>query len=188
MNKGVEILLERMESNPDEFTNEYSTSTTQADRKWNDIAEKIHMRMTSIAQDPEAKPYYKYQLDYLTDEEINALHSKLKDVHAEAFTREVMGRLLGSTDRTTSTQSVPKTMQAPTGAISQHHHSILAQQQAQQQAQQAQKEFEMAQYYNHLGAQNSNGYQGIGIVSTGTSTGARPAVDGTWNRVFGKGK
>jgi hypothetical protein len=182
MNKGVEILLERMESNPDEFTNEYSTSTststTQADRKWNDIAEKIHMRMTSISQDPETKPYYKYQLYYLTDEEIIALHTKLKDVRAEAFTREIMGRLLGSTDRTTSTQSVPKTMQAPTGAIStQQHHSILAQQKAQ-------KEFEIAQYYNQMGAQNSNGFQGIGAVSTRAST----AVDSTWNRVFGKGK
>jgi murein tripeptide amidase MpaA len=181
MNKGVEILLERMESNPDEFTNEYSANTTIADRKWGDIAEKIHMRMTAITQDPETKPYYKHQLDFLTDEEIIALHNKLKDVRAEAFTREIMGRLLGS-----KTETNTQKMQASIGTTgSQHHQAILAQQQAY-------REYELANHYNQMGAQHranqinvqkyANGVEGTGQSAIST------AVDGTWNRVFGKGK
>lgn len=94
MNKGVQILLERMDSNPDEF----GYDDPMLSRKWRDITEQISQRYQSIVKNPEVKSHWQYALDFLTDEEIVALHDKLKALRADEFTRDVMGRLLSEAD------------------------------------------------------------------------------------------
>jgi hypothetical protein len=93
MNKGVQILLERMESHPDEF---YANS--RASQKWRDIVEQIYQRAGAQFNDPDAKPHWKYLLHYLSDEEILKLRTKMQSIRADEFTKDVMGRLLAGAD------------------------------------------------------------------------------------------
>jgi len=93
MNKGVEILLERMNSNPDEFA-----SDTLLASKWRDITEKVYQRVSAIQGNPNAGEYWKHQLDFLSDEEVLAIHNKLVSIRADEFTRNVMGRILADAD------------------------------------------------------------------------------------------
>jgi len=167
MNKGVEILLERMESNPDEFTDGYST-TTVAGHRWKDILEKIHMRMLVIKQEPDVKPYYRHQLDFLSDEDITVLYDKLNTARAEAFTREIMGRLLGSIE-----------FHAPvtTGLLQSGKDYSMAQQQHQWVQEQKRQE---AHEQMVSGMQHANPFEK-------NEKNLQP-LDTTWNRVFGKGK
>lgn len=94
MNKGVQILLERMESNPDEFT--YDDPLLS--RKWRDITEQVSQRYQIIINNPDVKSHWQYALDFLDDEEIITLHNKLKALRADEFTRDVMARLLADAD------------------------------------------------------------------------------------------
>lgn len=94
MNKGVEILLERMESNP----NEFGYDDPLLARKWRDITEQISQRYQAIIGSPDTERHWKYALDFLEDEEITTLHNKLKALRAEEFTKDVMGRLLAGAD------------------------------------------------------------------------------------------
>ena len=93
MNKGVEILLERMDSNPDEFERDPFVA-----RKWRDLMEKVHQRVSYLQGDPNVEMHWRYQLDYLDDEDVLALHAKLKTIRADEFTRDVMARLLADAD------------------------------------------------------------------------------------------
>jgi adenine-specific DNA methylase len=68
-NKGVQILLKRMESNPEEFMN---------DVKWNTIVE--HVR----------KKAYRF----ITEEEATAVDNKMMELEAQLFTNTVMSTLL----------------------------------------------------------------------------------------------
>lgn len=94
MNKGVEILLERIDSTPEEF----GYDDPLFSRKWRDITERIEQRYQSIIGNPDIPRHYAYQLDFLEDEEITTLHNKLKTLRAEEFTKEVMSRLLAGAD------------------------------------------------------------------------------------------
>ena len=94
MNKGVEILLERIDSTPEEF----GYNAPLFARKWRDIMEQIEQRYQAIIGTPDIPRHYAYQLDFLADEEITTLHNKLKALRAEEFTKDVMGRLLAGAD------------------------------------------------------------------------------------------
>ena len=84
MNKGVQILLERMSSNPDEFIpnilNEYPA-------KWRDIVMAVQMRVNGGKE-------YKDQLPFLNDREVKALWEKMQSLQGELFTKRVMNTLL----------------------------------------------------------------------------------------------
>lgn len=84
MNKGVQILLERMSSNPDEFIpnilNEYPA-------KWRDILLSIEMRTNGGKE-------YKDQLPFLNDKEVKAIWEKMQSLQGELFTKRVMNTLL----------------------------------------------------------------------------------------------
>lgn len=82
MNQGVQILLDRMDTNPEEFE-EGSYS------KWSDIVQAVHAR---VKERTEGKDYGK-PLPFLTDPEVNALYDKLEDVRRENFTADVLRRL-----------------------------------------------------------------------------------------------
>jgi hypothetical protein len=93
MNKGVQILLDRMDSNPDEFEQDPLLG-----RKWRDIIEKVFQRVLAINGDPDVEVYYKHQLEFLSDEEVLAVYAKFKSIRADEFTRDVMARLLADAD------------------------------------------------------------------------------------------
>jgi hypothetical protein len=84
MNKGVQILLERMSSNPDEFI---PTLRDGYPTKWRDILLSIEMR-TNGGKD------YRDQLSFLNDKEIKALWDKMQSLQGELFTKRVMNTLL----------------------------------------------------------------------------------------------
>ena len=77
MNQGVEILLSRMDSNPDEFT------TVRG--KWDWIMDGVNRRVAGKDKDV---------LAYLTDEEAQALYDKMQLLARDGFTRSVMETLL----------------------------------------------------------------------------------------------
>ena len=77
MNQGVEILLARMDSNPDEFTT--------ARGKWDWIMDGVNRRVAGKDKDV---------LAYLTDEEAQALYDKMQLLARDGFTRNVMETLL----------------------------------------------------------------------------------------------
>jgi len=84
MNKGVQILLERMSSNPDEFI---PTLRDGYPAKWRDILLSVEMR-TNGGKD------YKDQLSFLNDKEIKTLWDKMQSLQGELFTKRVMNTLL----------------------------------------------------------------------------------------------
>jgi uncharacterized small protein (DUF1192 family) len=88
MNKGVQILLERMSSNPDEFI---PTLRDGYPAKWRDILLSVEMR-TNGGKD------YKDQLPFLSDKEIKALWEKMQSLQGDLFTKRVMDTLLRGTE------------------------------------------------------------------------------------------
>jgi hypothetical protein len=80
MNQGVQILLERMDTNPEEF-DDYAG-------KWGDIIGAVHARKSIPEEHRKDAP-----LPFLTDPEVNALYEKLEDVRRENFTSDVLRRL-----------------------------------------------------------------------------------------------
>ena len=81
MNQGVQILLDRMDTNPEEFE-EGSLS------KWADIMNAVTARKNVPEAHAKNAP-----LPFLTDPEVNALYDKLEDVRRENFTADVLRRL-----------------------------------------------------------------------------------------------
>lgn len=80
MNEGVQILLDRMDTNPEEF-DDYAG-------KWGDIIGAVHARRDIPEAHKKDAP-----LPFLSDHEINALYEKLEDVRRENFTADVLRRL-----------------------------------------------------------------------------------------------
>jgi hypothetical protein len=80
MNQGVQILLDRMDTNPEEF-DDYTG-------KWGDIIGAVHARKSIPEGHSKDAP-----LPFLTDPEVNALYDKLEDVRRENFTADVLRRL-----------------------------------------------------------------------------------------------
>ena len=84
MNKGVQILLERMRSNPDEFVPDIQGKYHP---KWRRIIMAVEMRAQGGKD-------YKDQLSFLSNEEIKALWHKMQELQGELFTKQVMNTLL----------------------------------------------------------------------------------------------
>jgi hypothetical protein len=79
MNQGVQILLDRMDTNPEEFEDDFALGGG----KWYDIVQAVHVR----------KDKNEKTLPFLSDAEVNALYEKLEDVRRENFTATVLRRL-----------------------------------------------------------------------------------------------
>jgi hypothetical protein len=112
MNQGVQILLERMDTNPEEFE-EGSSS------KWADIMNAVTARKNIPEAHAKNAP-----LPFLTNPEVNALYDKLEDVRRENFTSDVLRRLADTPkeiaqqelwDTSYSTSNQPLTLRAGTG-------------------------------------------------------------------------
>ena len=79
MNQGVQILLDRMDTNPEEFEDDFALGGG----KWYDIVQAVHVRKNKNEK----------TLPFLSDAEVNALYEKLEDVRRENFTADVLRRL-----------------------------------------------------------------------------------------------
>lgn len=106
MNKGVEILLSRMDSHPQEFrwTFDYrghsggmwedlvTPCICRAERMLGRIPPKQDALLRVIGPDKE--------LPFLTDEEVLALYEKFIGIQSEAYTQAVMRKLLDDSSHT----------------------------------------------------------------------------------------
>ena len=82
MNKGLQILLERIKSNPEEFTPDI---TGRYPEKWRNILQQVEGRANDKA--------CRY-LDFLSDAEIQELWQAMQSVRGDQFTKQVMNTLL----------------------------------------------------------------------------------------------
>jgi hypothetical protein len=82
MNKGLQILLERIKSNPEEFTPDI---TGRYPDKWRNILQQVEGR----ANDKSCR-----YLDFLSDAEIAEVWRAIQDVRGDQFTKQVMNTLL----------------------------------------------------------------------------------------------
>jgi hypothetical protein len=97
MNKGVQILLERMNSNPDEFIPDL---LGQYPPKWRDILMAVECRAVRNKE-------FKDQLPFLNDNEIKALWQKMQGLQGELFTQQVMDTLLRDAEYYDNMRSLP---------------------------------------------------------------------------------
>lgn len=99
MNKGVEILLERMTSNPDEFVP--TVPGVLEPIKWSEIISSVFARKHGREGHP---PYY--DLSFLSDEDVDALFNKLQSIRGDHFTKSVMATLLTHDSSEEETESI----------------------------------------------------------------------------------
>lgn len=90
MNKGVQILLERMQSNPEEFIPDWRGDYPP---KWKRKLDAIARRATHIHATKKDPDYYP-ELPFLSDKEILELWNDMQNILANRFTEEVMATLL----------------------------------------------------------------------------------------------
>lgn len=82
MNKGVQILLERIKSNPEEFAPDIIGKYPD---KWRNILVQVEARASGEV------PTY---LDFLSDTEIQEIWRALQNVRGDQFTKQIMNTLL----------------------------------------------------------------------------------------------
>jgi ssRNA-specific RNase YbeY (16S rRNA maturation enzyme) len=87
-NKGVEILLNRMDSHPEEFTERRNLG---ARSRWDWIIEQVSRR---VLNSHKSDSKYRLDLPFLSDEEVDALHDKYQQLQGQAFTNRIMSELL----------------------------------------------------------------------------------------------
>lgn len=83
MNTGVEILLARMETNPDEFIGEYA--------RWSEVIRAVDARKKGDHDFGDSLPF-------LSDEEIDRLYDKWCEISRKSFDDRVMRELLADKD------------------------------------------------------------------------------------------
>jgi hypothetical protein len=97
MNQGVQILLERMRSNPDEFIPDLRNGYPP---KWRKILISVGMRAQGGKD-------YKDQLAFLSDEEVKALWGGMQQLQGDLFTKQVMNTLLMDAEELSSSFGEP---------------------------------------------------------------------------------
>lgn len=103
MNRGVELLLQRMDSHPEEFEDRFDPYR-ETEGKWDSTIRQILHRAEIIDRDRGLTDSHEKlaaitarhtkPLGYLSDEEILTLLAKLNEVQAAMFERKVMRTLL----------------------------------------------------------------------------------------------
>ena len=81
MNKGVQILLERIKSNPEEFAPDIAGRYPE---KWRVVSQQVQARASGEKQ----------FLDFLSDAEIAELWQAMQNVRGDEFTKQIMNTLL----------------------------------------------------------------------------------------------
>jgi hypothetical protein len=96
MNQGIEILIARMDSNPEEFVPDVLGNYPA---KWRQTLLKIEHRIRTQGYKPKVDEIHVTELPFLSDEEIQAMWDKMQSIQADLFTKQVMNTLLQDTDR-----------------------------------------------------------------------------------------
>jgi hypothetical protein len=86
-NQGVQMLLNRMQSNPEEFTERGVLHPG----RWDWLMEQVIRRVEHHHQNDDN---YRIELPFLTNEEVDALYDKFMSIQGEAFTHRIMRELL----------------------------------------------------------------------------------------------
>ena len=109
MNRGVELLLKRMDSHPEEFADKRGSPYVEREEgKWDSILYDVFSRIELMDRDNGngrtdglvatsgrmGKP-----LCYLSDEEVMVIFNKLNEVRANLFEARVMDALLSDDNR-----------------------------------------------------------------------------------------
>jgi hypothetical protein len=89
MNKGVQMLINRMESHPEEFTRRKSLNPG----RWDWVLEQVVRRVEHHHKNTDN---YRIELPFLTRDEVDALYDKWISIQGEAFTHRIMRELLDS--------------------------------------------------------------------------------------------
>jgi len=90
MNQGVEMLLARMESHPEEF--DYFTDRKKiVMSRWDWVVQSVCRRVAHKHKASEQGPL---DLPFLPNDEVDALYNKFMSVQGHAFTKKVMHELL----------------------------------------------------------------------------------------------
>lgn len=106
MNKGVRLLMQRMDSHPEEFR-DIPDRYKRTEEKWDNIMHGIYLRMERMEMDKQgakidgSAPFsrtYIPSLPYLSDEEVTAVYKKLVETQGKLFEQEVMKTLLADPD------------------------------------------------------------------------------------------
>jgi hypothetical protein len=98
INQGVQILLNRMDSHPEEFVPDLQSHYPH---KWRALLIKVdnrvnHARTKHLDRNADL---YTPDLSFLSDEEISSLHNKIQSIRGDLFTKEVMATLLADENR-----------------------------------------------------------------------------------------
>lgn len=93
-NQGVKILLERMDSNPDEFVQ--GAPDLPIPIKWRkiivEIAERVGTMGIGVTETNRVPDYT--PLPFLSDDEVLAVYEKLNSIRGDLFTKQIMSTLL----------------------------------------------------------------------------------------------
>lgn len=102
MNAGVEILIERMKSNPEEFIDERGSlvdGDTVVRGRWNKIIIAVLTKKKVRIVKKQTEDVYWKELSWLTDEEIDALYDAFMETMRSRFTGDIMVKLAGETQQ-----------------------------------------------------------------------------------------
>ena len=83
MNKGVELLLARMDSHPEEFVYKLGVHNRPTQR-WAWVIDAVFKRVNNDTT----------ELNFLTDEEVSAIYYKYTSLMGDQFTKQIMEALL----------------------------------------------------------------------------------------------
>lgn len=106
MDEVVDLLLKRMESNPEEFCEEWDPESDNTvhgidyrSPKWQRVIYQLRSRVgdDNIARVPS---YHSKPLPFLSDEQIDRLYAKYVDIQAQEFEKYVLRTLLHKEDTT----------------------------------------------------------------------------------------
>lgn len=97
MNHGVELLLQRMDSHPEEFNTHGPDKRVKS--KWSWVTGSLKGRIDYMRKFPHVEPVQDFEsLAFLSDREIIMLYEKFQSIQAESFSRRVMSTLLTDGD------------------------------------------------------------------------------------------
>ena len=102
LNAGVEILIERMRSNPEEFIQEKGSivdGDTVVSGRWNKIILAVLTKKKVRVVKRQTDDVYWKELSWLTDEEIDALYDAFMEMMRNRFTGDIMVKLAGETQQ-----------------------------------------------------------------------------------------
>jgi len=102
LNAGVEILIERMKSNPEEFIQEKGSlidGDTVVSGRWNKIIIAVLTKKKVRIVKKQTEDVYWKELSWLTDEEVDALYDAFMEMMRNRFTGDIMVKLAGETQQ-----------------------------------------------------------------------------------------